>query len=69
MLNVAGYYDPLLSLTSVAVTEGFIRPAHSEMMIVEAAPDALLSRLATAPVISEVKWTDQKRRENPMDKP
>jgi len=61
VLNVAGYYDPLLSLTSLAVTEGFIRPAHREMMIVEAAPDALLSRLAAAPHISEVKWTGEKQ--------
>jgi uncharacterized protein (TIGR00730 family) len=61
VLSVAGYYDPLLSLTSVAVTEGFIRPAHREMMIVEAAPDALLSRLAAAPHISEVKRTGEKQ--------
>ena len=61
VLNVAGYYDPLLSLTSVAVTEGFIRPAHHEMMIVEAAPDTLLSRLATAPHIPEVKWAGEKQ--------
>lgn len=60
VLNVAGYYDPLLSLTSIAVNEGFIRPAHRLMMIVEAAADVLLSRLATAPNISEVKWTDKK---------
>jgi hypothetical protein len=30
-------------------------------MIVEAAPDALLSRLVAAPHISEVKWTVEKQ--------
>ncbi len=49
-LNVAGYYNPLLPLTSLAVTEGFIRPAYREMMIVEAAR-----------YISEVKWTAEKQ--------
>ena len=47
---MAGYYNPLLSLTSLAVTEGFIRPAYREMMIVEAAR-----------YISEVKWTAEKQ--------
>jgi hypothetical protein len=56
ILNVAGYYDGLLSLAEHALTEGFLRPAHHKMLIVEANPQALLAELASAEIPSEVKW-------------
>ncbi len=56
VLNVAGYYDALLALISHGVTEGFVRGAHREMVIVEEDAETLLSRLASAPVVSEIKW-------------
>lgn len=56
VLNVAGYYDALLSQTSHAVTEGFLRPAHSGMLVVENDPETMIARLAAASVINEVKW-------------
>jgi uncharacterized protein (TIGR00730 family) len=56
LLNVDGYYDPFLALLDIAVAEGFLRPAHRAMVLVEPAPDALLERLMTyqAPVVE--KW-------------
>lgn len=62
VLNVAGYYDALLSLCSHAVNEGFVRASHGEIVIVEASASALLARLATAPVLTEVKWVDEEER-------
>jgi hypothetical protein len=62
LLNVAGYYDALLSQTSRAVAEGFLRPAHKEMLIVEENPARLLARLGAARVPSETKWVDPKER-------
>jgi uncharacterized protein (TIGR00730 family) len=59
ILNVAGYYDGLLSLADHALAEGFLRPAHHEMVIVESNPEALLSRLANAEIPSEVKWVGE----------
>lgn len=56
VLNVAGYYDALLALISHGVTEGFVRGAHREMVIMEEDAETLLSRLASAPVVSEIKW-------------
>jgi uncharacterized protein (TIGR00730 family) len=62
LLNVAGYYDALLSLASHALAEGFLRPAHKEMLIVEENPTRLLARLEAARVPSETKWVDPKER-------
>ena len=62
ILNVAGYYDGLLSLADHALAEGFLRPAHHEMVIVETSPQALLSRLGSAVIPSEVKWAGERER-------
>lgn len=52
LLNVAGYFDPLAALIDHAVREGFIKPAHRELLLFEAAPELLLDRLVryTPPV-------------------
>lgn len=62
ILNVAGYYDGLLSLARHALSEGFLRPAHQQMLIVETSPQALLSQLASAEIPSEVKWVAARER-------
>jgi uncharacterized protein (TIGR00730 family) len=62
VLNVAGYYDPLLSMAAHAVAEGFLRPAHSGMLVVEDNPEMLISRLAEVPVVTEVKWIGASER-------
>ena len=62
LLNVAGYYDGLLSLVSHALAEGFLRSAHKEMLIVEEVPRRLLGRLEAARIPSEIKWVDAKER-------
>ena len=62
LLNVAGYYDALLSQTSHARAEGFLHPAHKEMLIVEENPARLVGRLEDARIPSETKWVDPKDR-------
>jgi uncharacterized protein (TIGR00730 family) len=62
LLNVAGYYDALLSLASHALAEGFLRSAHKEMLIVEENPALLLGRLEVARTPSEIKWADLNER-------
>src|SRR5260370_15210143 len=34
ILNVDGYYDPLLAFLDSAIAQGFVRPAHRELMVV-----------------------------------
>ena len=44
LLNVSGYYDPLIQFLDHAVSEDFIKPKHRALMIVEEEPEKLLDR-------------------------
>lgn len=44
LLNVDGFYDSLVGFIHHAKEQGFIKPQHAEMMMVEADPAALLKR-------------------------
>jgi uncharacterized protein (TIGR00730 family) len=56
LLNVAGYYDPLLSLLDHAVQEQFLRSAHRALVIEEKDPERLLDRLAAFRPRGAEKW-------------
>jgi uncharacterized protein (TIGR00730 family) len=56
LLNVEGYYDPLLALLDRAVAEGFLRPQHRAMVLVEPTADGLLDRMAGYAAPSVEKW-------------
>ena len=45
LLNVAGYFDPLLALFDHAVREGFLRPQNRELVLVHETVEALLDAL------------------------
>lgn len=62
ILNVAGYYDPLLRQTSRAVSEGFLRASHLETLAVESEPTLMLTRLASAPMLQEARWVIKPER-------
>ena len=44
LLNVAGYYDPMIQFLDHAVVEDFIKPNHRALLIVENEPATLLDR-------------------------
>ncbi len=48
VLNVAGYFDPLIQFVDRAVTEGFLRPVHRESLWVESDASRLLDRIKEA---------------------
>ncbi|MBC7984352.1 MAG: TIGR00730 family Rossman fold protein [Candidatus Obscuribacterales bacterium] len=48
LLNVAGYFDPLLTFIDRAVAEGFLRPQHRETLHVGIDARGLLARLEAA---------------------
>lgn len=56
LLNVAGYYDRLLSLFDQAVEEGFVRPAHRSLVLEGDDPDALLDALRSFRPPPVEKW-------------
>lgn len=58
LLNVGGYFDPLLQFVQHARDEGFLRPQHASMLIVEASPSRLIERLKTYQPVRVDKWLE-----------
>lgn len=59
LLNVGGYFDPLLALLAHAVAEGFVRPEHLELLVVSDRPEALAAGLlAHTPPSPGPRWID-----------
>ncbi|MGH7652128.1 MAG: TIGR00730 family Rossman fold protein [Gemmatimonadaceae bacterium] len=58
LLNVAGYFDPLLEFLDHAVAEKFVREAHRAMVIVESDPEKLLARFESYEPPRVVKWVN-----------
>ena len=59
LLNVAGFYDPLLALFDHAVAEEFIRPVHRDLVTVETDFEKLLERLANFQPPAIAKWIER----------
>ncbi len=58
LLDVSGYYEPLIAFVDRAVTEGFLRPEHRKLMVVAQEPDALLDRFEAWEPPPVEKWLD-----------
>jgi uncharacterized protein (TIGR00730 family) len=56
LLNVAGYFDPLLEFLDHAVAEKFVRDVHRAMVVVESDPAELLARFEAYEPPRVVKW-------------
>ena len=62
LLNVQGYYAPLLALFDHGVAEGFIRPQHRALVLEETAPAALLARMEAFVPPTGDKWIGREER-------
>jgi uncharacterized protein (TIGR00730 family) len=59
LLNVEGYFDPLLALLDHAAAERFVRPEHLALVVVSDSPEALAADLlAHTPPSPGPKWID-----------
>jgi uncharacterized protein (TIGR00730 family) len=56
LLNVAGFYDPIVSFLDHAVREQFIRPEHRATVLAHADPARLLDELAMVVLPDVPKW-------------
>jgi uncharacterized protein (TIGR00730 family) len=56
LLNVAGFYDPIVQFLDHAVREQFIRPAHRGTVLVDSDPARLLDQLAAVVLPDVPKW-------------
>jgi len=59
VLNVGGFYDPLLALFDRAVEDCFLRPEYREMVLADTDVDALLKRLASYKPVKINKLLDR----------
>jgi uncharacterized protein (TIGR00730 family) len=59
LLNVAGYYDPLLAVFDQMVDEGFLSASNRALVLVESEPDKLLRRLDLYRPPETPKWIDR----------
>jgi uncharacterized protein (TIGR00730 family) len=48
LFNVDGFYDGLVAFVRHQQEQGFVRPQHAALMLVEPEPDALIRRLRAA---------------------
>ena len=56
LLDVDGFYTPLVNFIDHAVAEGFIKPIHRTAVVIDRDAEALLSKLATTIVPDVPKW-------------
>ena len=59
LLQVEGFFTPLLDFLDQAVTAGFIRAANREMLVVDDDPSALITRMEAARVPPVPRWLDR----------
>jgi len=62
ILDVGGYFGALRTMLDAAVTAGFVRQAHRDMIIVDDDPGRLLDRLAAWTPVTVGKWLDRADR-------
>ena len=62
LLNVSGYYDPLLTMADRARDEGFLLDVHRDLLLADTDPVRLLDRLSTYTVPIVDKWMDRSAR-------
>ena len=56
LLNVQGFWDPLLAMLDHMVEQRFVRAPHRAMVVVDERPDRLLARLAAYEAPAVPRW-------------
>jgi uncharacterized protein (TIGR00730 family) len=56
LLDIAGFYQPLLKFLAHTREEGFIRPQHHELVLVAEDAEKILERMKNFTPPREVKW-------------
>jgi len=56
ILNVTGFYDPLIKQLDVMVTEGFLSTENRKLLLVSSKPDDLINKMEVYRSILKPKW-------------
>ncbi len=62
LLNVEGYYDPLIEFLDAAVAEGFLKAENRQLVIVDTDAEAMLSALEQFQPAAREQWIDRSNR-------
>lgn len=62
VLNVNGYYDPLIAMADRALADGFIRGVHRDLLLADTDAARLLDRLNRSIMPDVDKWSDNPTR-------
>lgn len=60
LLNIQGYYNPLIAMFDHATVEQFVRPPHRSLVLEAHDPEHLLDKLAAYKPITVQKWIDRR---------
>jgi len=61
LLNAAGYFNPLQHLMEQAISEGFVKPEHRQLTVIEAQPTPLLDALEGHAMPATRPWLSPKQ--------
>ena len=61
LLNVAGFYDPLIEFLRHQTSQGFLRAEHKDLLLVETEPDPLIAQLKNFTMPEGVSWLSHQR--------
>jgi uncharacterized protein (TIGR00730 family) len=59
LLNVRGYYDPVMQQLDLAIAEGFVRAEHRTLLAMAEDPELLLEQMASYRPVHVSKWLDR----------
>ena len=60
LLDIDGYYRPLVSMLEHTVNEGFMQRAYLDILQIDAQPDALISKLRSYRPSRRDKWASER---------
>ncbi|MFZ4692739.1 MAG: TIGR00730 family Rossman fold protein [Burkholderiaceae bacterium] len=61
LLNVAGFYDPLIEFLRHQTSQGFLRAEHKDLLLMETEPDPLIAELKNFTMPEGVSWLSRQR--------
>jgi uncharacterized protein (TIGR00730 family) len=62
LLNVGGYYEPMLRLFDNAVREGFLHPENRQLVLDDSDPERLLEKMGQFKPTRAAKWIGREER-------
>jgi uncharacterized protein (TIGR00730 family) len=64
ILNIAGYFDPLLTFFDHITSEGFLRPEHRQNLIVDENINGLIMKMMDFKPVAIEKWIEDIKNES-----